>query len=689
MPPQGPIIASTVILSSSPQATTSNSPKKRPNLKMRHCSNSISTTTTTTTRTTTTANNNNNNNNNTSTMFLYHPQSNSQNEPPPPPPHNPSVNMNRMDDADIAAGVQHLNKNGISHERKALDATSINTRSNSSSAGAIASTSALSNAVNSKSYSNAHHANHVHNYGEDNSNSEKYKSSNGTSFVSLTLQENSAIQRHPRHRHDYNPSIHETHHQSLLSSPSSPSSSSTHFQSQTQQTHQILQNLKETPSAKITHEQILILGINISNLPRKSQFIVCASGVFSFSLLYGYLQELISVALCNRQLGLFLGMMQFLGYAIWSRIFHIFVQSKKRKQVNLPLNQKSAVGGSGSGGTITSSTTTVPMKLYVFLSILRAIDAGMTNMAMAYVNYPAKTLMKSSRVVFTMLFGALIRRKRYNLIDYIVVTLMVSGLVIFMHADSKSSAVFQPLGIMMLTTSLLCDGAINNMSEAIMIQYKVGQDEFIYHLYSIAVIGIAGAAYLRGDLNDGIQYTIQPGTWDEIKSNTDLESRTWSVFGKFMALFLFSSAGFFGSSCSALITKEFGALTMSITSTARKATTLFLSFALFNNVCTLEHVSGIVLFITALIAKSLRASGYFEKNKNVKGHNNTEEESDEDDDEMRELMMVDQLQQQPQEDVSPASSVVDIDLENTPKSGTSVKRRRWRRNDEVKIASIV
>jgi hypothetical protein len=66
--------------------------------------------------------------------------------------------------------------------------------------------------------------------------------------------------------------------------------------------------------------------------------------------------------------------------------------------------------------------------------------------------------------------------------------------------------------------------------------------------------------------------------------------------------------GFFGSSCSAAITKNFGALTMSITSTARKATTLFLSFFLFNNVCTLEHIVGVIIFISALTAKSLRRS---------------------------------------------------------------------------------
>jgi UAA transporter family len=64
--------------------------------------------------------------------------------------------------------------------------------------------------------------------------------------------------------------------------------------------------------------------------------------------------------------------------------------------------------------------------------------------------------------------------------------------------------------------------------------------------------------------------------------------------------------GFFGSSCSAAITKNFGALTMSITSTARKAATLFLSFALFDNECTFEHVSGMIVFISALTAKSVR-----------------------------------------------------------------------------------
>jgi UAA transporter family len=96
---------------------------------------------------------------------------------------------------------------------------------------------------------------------------------------------------------------------------------------------------------------------------------------------------------------------------------------------------------------------------------------------MQYINYPAKTLMKSSRVVFTMIFGVLIQRKVYHPTDYLIVVAMVLGLATFMHADATSSAVFHHMGVTMLTISLFCDGAISNVSETIMNQFGVGQDE--------------------------------------------------------------------------------------------------------------------------------------------------------------------------------------------------------------------
>jgi hypothetical protein len=144
------------------------------------------------------------------------------------------------------------------------------------------------------------------------------------------------------------------------------------------------------------------------------------------------------------------------------------------------------------------------------------------------------------------------------------------------------------------------------MSESIMRKFGVGQDEFIFRMYSIALVAIAVAATVKGDLRDGIIFIFSPGTYAEQQENVPIEDRSWTVASKMWTMILFSIMGFFGSSCSAAITKNFGALAMSITSTARKATTLFLSFWLFNNHCTAEHIVGIVIFISALTTKSLR-----------------------------------------------------------------------------------
>ena len=124
-------------------------------------------------------------------------------------------------------------------------------------------------------------------------------------------------------------------------------------------------------------------------------------------------------------------------------------------------------------------------------------------------------------------------------------------------------------------------------------------------MYSIALVAITVVAAAKGDLREGLIFMMQPGSYGP-EMSLPVEERTWSVPAKVGVMVLFSSMGFFGSSCSAAITKNFGALTMSITSTARKATTLFLSFFLFNNVCTIEHLLGVFVFISALTAKSLR-----------------------------------------------------------------------------------
>lgn len=160
--------------------------------------------------------------------------------------------------------------------------------------------------------------------------------------------------------------------------------------------------------------------------------------------------------------------------------------------------------------------------------------------------------------------------------------------------------------------SLLCDGTLNNWSEQMMEEHNLTQDEFHSKLYIVSLIATVFAAHWQNELIPGIEYFfVRPGTVTEIDAMDEVTNPTWTVTRKAIALLLFGTSGIFGASCLGAITKRFGALSMALTSTARKATTLFLSLAIFNNNCTLEHVAGVSLFMTGLMMKTLskRKSG--------------------------------------------------------------------------------
>jgi hypothetical protein len=214
---------------------------------------------------------------------------------------------------------------------------------------------------------------------------------------------------------------------------------------------------------------IIVIGMNISHLSRRSRFIMCAGFVYSFSLLYAFLQELLSIHLLNRKLGLFLAMWQMMICTALSYIFRRFnvpkqplpsshasnVQAYQTKATLLTNGSCSSILGSSAESTTGNSG--LSWNMYFWLSILRAVEIGMANLSMQYINYPAKTLMKSSRVIFTIFFGLVVLRRRYPIHDYIIAVLTVTGLALFLHAESTSSTIFQSMGVVMLVRKSLLD----------------------------------------------------------------------------------------------------------------------------------------------------------------------------------------------------------------------------------------
>ena len=180
--------------------------------------------------------------------------------------------------------------------------------------------------------------------------------------------------------------------------------------------------------------QVHLFGRDLSEYSPDVQFVLCCVGVFTFNVLYGFLQELLSVHIAGRKFALFLAVCQFAGYAFWASLLARLNRAAIKTSRQTPV--------------------LVPTGKFIALSILRAFDLAVTNSAMMYLNYPAKTLIKSCRVVFTMLLGVLIQRKKYKVRDYVAVFTLVIGLLVFLHADSSSAAVFHPIGVGLLVRAL-------------------------------------------------------------------------------------------------------------------------------------------------------------------------------------------------------------------------------------------
>eukprot|EP00752_Nemacystus_decipiens_P008024 g7170.t1 len=315
-----------------------------------------------------------------------------------------------------------------------------------------------------------------------------------------------------------------------------------------------------------------VLGAEIGHLPESQQVALLAGGVFFFLLIYGYMQEYLVVKIFEREFGLFMTFLQFFGYAACAAL---------RRGVHRESGRK------------------IPLRTYFGLGFLQAVMQGLTNVSMMYLNYPAKVLFKSSRMVPIMCFGVVWQGRRYSLKDCGIVCLIVVGLATFMNAEARSSAVSETptslLGVACISLALVIDAANINIQEEVMNRYASCQDELIMFSYLCGTVYVASFCVFSGELVPGIVFLHSKGFW---------------AIG---AVMLYCGSGFLGGSCAVALTKRFGALHSAITTTARKAVTLMLSFAYFQKAFTPQHLVGASVFMVGLMAK------IFGKGSNSKG----------------------------------------------------------------------
>ncbi|CAA7060144.1 unnamed protein product [Microthlaspi erraticum] len=300
-----------------------------------------------------------------------------------------------------------------------------------------------------------------------------------------------------------------------------------------------------------------LFGISLSDRPTWQQFLICTSGFFFGYLVNGVCEEYVYNRL-QFSFGWYFTFIQGFVY-----LFLIYLQGFTTKQI---VN---------------------PMRTYVKLSAVLMGSHGLTKGSLAYLNYPAQIMFKSTKVLPVMIMGAFIPglRRKYPVHEYISAFLLVLGLILFTLADAQMSPNFSMIGIMMITGALVMDAFLGNLQEAIFtMNPETTQMEM---LFCSTVVGLP------------FLFVPMVLTGEVFRAWTACAQHPY-VYG---VLVFEAMATFIGQVSVLSLIALFGAATTALITTARKGVTLLLSYLIFTKPLTGQHGSGLLLIAMGIVLK--------------------------------------------------------------------------------------
>lgn len=302
-----------------------------------------------------------------------------------------------------------------------------------------------------------------------------------------------------------------------------------------------------------------LFGISLSDRPKWQQFLICSSGFFFGYLVNGVCEEYVYNRL-KFSYGWYFTFIQG-----WVYIALIYLQGFTTKQM---VN---------------------PWKTYVKLSAVLMGSHGLTKGSLAWLNYPAQLMFKSTKVLPVMVMGAFIPglRRKYPPHEYVSALLLVAGLILFTLADANTSPNFSILGVVMVSGALIMDSFLGNFQEAIFtMNPDTTQMEMLFCSTVVGLPFLIPPMLLTGELFKA---------W----------SSCWQHPYVYGVLVFEALATFIGQVSVLSLIAIFGAATTAMITTARKAVTLLLSYLIFTKPLTEQHGTGLILISMGIVLKMI------------------------------------------------------------------------------------
>lgn len=131
--------------------------------------------------------------------------------------------------------------------------------------------------------------------------------------------------------------------------------------------------------------------------------------------------------------------------------------------------------------------------------------------ALKYVSLPMQALGKSCKMVPVMLFGFLIRGKRYSFRETLAVLLITAGISVFQQKQAKHPAVEEDshantYGLVLLFLSLVLDGVTGACQDRMRERYRPSTHQMMFHMNLWASVLLTVLVATTGQLSEGLSF---------------------------------------------------------------------------------------------------------------------------------------------------------------------------------------
>eukprot|EP00558_Chaetoceros_sp_UNC1202_P009400 CAMPEP_0197246864 /NCGR_PEP_ID=MMETSP1429-20130617/23508_1 /TAXON_ID=49237 /ORGANISM="Chaetoceros sp., Strain UNC1202" /LENGTH=221 /DNA_ID=CAMNT_0042707631 /DNA_START=91 /DNA_END=756 /DNA_ORIENTATION=+ len=184
-----------------------------------------------------------------------------------------------------------------------------------------------------------------------------------------------------------------------------------------------------------------------------------------------------------------------------------------------------------------------------------------------------------------MIIATIINRQVFKSVEYAAAMAISIGLVVFAAADWKLTPSFNPIGLVLVSLSVVADAILPNAQERI---FKVGASRLEVTLYTnfFTLVAMTATTLMSGDLIGVIKLAL----------TSDSNLVTYMV--------VYTCISYIAISSFMAIVKKYGGVTAVLLGTARKGMTLILSFVLFPKEFSWYYLLGAVLVLGGLMVAS-------------------------------------------------------------------------------------